>query len=136
MVDDRTIDNSINLIKELMTKDPRIILIQNEENKSTFYSKAKGILNAKGKFVMTLDEDDLFAQKDALSTLYKQARKYNLDILGFYAINGGLPIDDRKNVIGSKQNEILFQPNVSKLMFSVNNGGKIEMIVNVLWIFF
>jgi glycosyltransferase involved in cell wall biosynthesis len=43
-----------------MQKDPRIVLYQNEENKGALYSKVKGILNSKGKYVMILDHDDLY----------------------------------------------------------------------------
>ena len=79
MVDDCSKDNSVNLIKELMVKDPRIKLYQNDENKGALYTKARGVLNSKGKYVMTLDEDDLYVQRDAFSTLYSEAEENNLD---------------------------------------------------------
>jgi cellulose synthase/poly-beta-1,6-N-acetylglucosamine synthase-like glycosyltransferase len=41
MVDDCSKDNSVNLIKELMIKDPRIRLYQNEENKGALFTKIK-----------------------------------------------------------------------------------------------
>ena len=82
MIDDCSKDNSVNLIKELMIKDPRIILYQNKENKGMLYTKTRGVLYAKGKYVMILDVDDLYTQRDAFSTLYLEAEKNNLDILG------------------------------------------------------
>ena len=69
MVDDCSKDNSVKLIKELMMKDPRVKLYQNEENKGMLYTKTRGVLQAKGKYVLLLDEDDIYAQKDAFSTL-------------------------------------------------------------------
>jgi len=60
MVDDCSKDNSVNLIKELMVKDPRIKLYQNEQNRGILYTKTRGVLNAKGKYVMTLDEDNIY----------------------------------------------------------------------------
>ena len=69
MVDDCSKDNSVNLIKELMIKDPRIKLYQNEQNRGILYTKTRGVLYAKGKYVMTLDEDDMYVQRDAFSTL-------------------------------------------------------------------
>jgi glycosyltransferase involved in cell wall biosynthesis len=83
MVDDCSKDNSVKLIKELMMKDPRVKLYQNEENKGMLYTKTRGVLQAKGKYVLLLDEDDIYAQKDAFSTLYQEAEKNNLDLLGF-----------------------------------------------------
>jgi cellulose synthase/poly-beta-1,6-N-acetylglucosamine synthase-like glycosyltransferase len=69
MIDDCSKDNSVRLIKELMIKDPRIILYQNKENRGALYTKTRGVLHAKGKYVMILDMDDLYTQRDAFSTL-------------------------------------------------------------------
>ena len=44
MIDDCSQDNSVNLIKELMKTEPRIVLYENKENKGMLYSKSKGIL--------------------------------------------------------------------------------------------
>ena len=71
IVDDCSKDNSVNLIKELMIKDPRIILYQNEENKGNLYTKVRGILHCKGKYLLILDMDDIYAQRDAFSTLFQ-----------------------------------------------------------------
>jgi glycosyltransferase involved in cell wall biosynthesis len=78
MVDDCSKDNSVNLIKELMIKDPRIILFQNKENKGMLYTKTRGVLLAKGKYVLILDMDDIYTQRDAFSTLYIQIFKNNI----------------------------------------------------------
>lgn len=48
-----------------MKEDQRIIFLQNKINKGALYTKTRGILNAKGKYIMTLDEDDLYASNDA-----------------------------------------------------------------------
>ena len=89
MVDDGSKDNSVNLIKELMKTEPRIVLIENGENKGALYTKSKGILEAKGKYVISFDEDDMYTQRGALSTLYVVAEKNGLDIVGFIAVVAG-----------------------------------------------
>ena len=86
IVDDGSLDNSVKIINELMKEDPRIKLIKNYINRGTLYTKTKGVLNAKGKYVMTLDHDNLYANKKAFVTLYNEAEKYNLDLLGFSSI--------------------------------------------------
>ena len=68
MIDDCSKDNSVNLIKELMKTEPRIVLYQNKKNKGALYTKSTGVLLSKGKYVMTMDEDDIYVQKDAFST--------------------------------------------------------------------
>ena len=126
MIDDASKDNSINLIRELMVKDERIILIQNEENKGTLYTKVKGISMAKGKYILLLDEDDIYCQRDAFSTLYNEAEKNKLDILKFRKIKSKPKINNNfflKNE--NKTYQTIFQPELSKILFRYNRKGRI-----------
>ena len=86
IVDDHSKDNSVNLIKELMKEEPRIVFLQNIENKGALFTKTKGILHAKEKYVLTLDVDDLYTSKKAFSILYNEAERNKLDLLGFSII--------------------------------------------------
>ena len=117
MVDDCSKDNSVNLIKELMIKDPRIKLYQNEENKGILYTKTRGVLYAKGKYVMTLDEDDIYIQRDAFSTLYSEAEENNLDILGFAILITKFPSLRWGNIHRYMKTDIIYQPNVPHRMY-------------------
>ena len=87
-------DNTVEVAKELMKEDRRIKLLLNGMNRGTLYTKAKGVLNAKGNYVMTLDHDNLYATKYVFDKLYREAEKYNLDLLGFSAIKTGVEIKD------------------------------------------
>ena len=42
-----------------MENDKRIIYLKNHENKKTFYSRNKGILQSKGEYILIVDPDDL-----------------------------------------------------------------------------
>ena len=77
LVDDCSTDKSVKLIKEMMSKDPRIVLYQNKQNRGMLYTKTKGVLLAKGKYVFLLDEDDMIVQREALSILYREAESNN-----------------------------------------------------------
>ena len=92
IVDDASQDNSVQIIKELMEEDPRIKLLLNRENKGALYTKSRGVLNAKGKYVMTLDQDNLYTNENAFSILYDEAKRNNLDFLGFSAIEASINI--------------------------------------------
>lgn len=96
IIDDGSEDNSDNVIKELTKEDERIISIKNKRNRGTLYSKTKGVINAKGKYVMTLDHDDFYANEKVFYTLYNGAEKYNLDLLGFASINTTIGDDHLK----------------------------------------
>ena len=117
MIDDGSQDNSVHLIKDLMKEEPRIVLLENEKNKGILYTKTKAILHAKGKYVMTMDEDDIYVQKDAFSLLYNEAEKNNLDILGFVFTHSGKKFLSQRNNFKRDKRRIIYQPELSNLMY-------------------
>ena len=125
MIDDGSEDNSVNLIKELMKTEPRIILLENGKNKGILYTKTRAILHAKGKYVMTMDEDDIYVQRDAFSLLYNEAEKNNLDILGFIFIHSGKKMLRKRNNFNRNKNKIIYQPELSNLMY-FNSDGQVK----------
>ena len=86
-VNDASQDNSEKIIKQLMKFDKRIIYLKNDINKRAFYSRYKGILNSKGKYILVVDPDDLLIN-NILIKAFGVAEKYNLDIVQFYIISG------------------------------------------------
>jgi len=122
MVDDCSKDNSVNLIKELMVKDPRIKLYQNEQNRGILYTKTRGVLNAKGKYVMTLDEDNIYVQRDAFSTLYLEAEKNNLDLLGFASYGTYSQLKKGNYIHRYIKTDIIYQPNIPKRMHNCSSN--------------
>ena len=89
IVDDNSPDNdaTINKVKEFQKEDSRIKLIQiKNKERGLLYSFSIGILNAKGKYIMELDQDDLFIQPKLFSELYLIAEKNNYDIIKFWGI--------------------------------------------------
>ena len=121
MVDDCSKDNSVNLIKELMIKDPRIKLYQNEQNRGILYTKTRGVLYAKGKYVMTLDEDDMYVQRDAFSTLYSEAEKNNLDLLGFSSVGSSFHIKRSNYLHRYIKTDIIYQPDIPNRMYECSS---------------
>ena len=132
MIDDCSKDNSVNLIKELMKTEPRIVLYQNKKNKGALYTKSTGVLLSRGKYVMTMDEDDIYVQKDAFSTLYVEAEKNNLDILGFNFILFRSTIS-RSLPNYSDKKRIIYQPELSNLMYNLTSNGKVRRFGGILW---
>ena len=86
-VDDASTDDSKRIIKLLMKKDKRIIYTKNIINKGQYYSRYKGVLSAKGKYIVIIDPDD-FLLNDILSKAYILANYYKLDIVHYYHIKG------------------------------------------------
>jgi len=127
MVDDGSKDNSIDLIKELKKTEPRIILLENGENRGPLYTKTKGVLHSKGKYVMTMDEDDIYVQKDAFSSLYFEAEKNNLDILGFIYKYSGSKVDARKFNYPKDKSKVFYQPKIGNLLFHLESNGTVKL---------
>ena len=86
-VNDASKDNSEKIVKELMEKDERIVYIKNEINKRAFYSRNRGILLAKGEYILIIDPDDLLINNILLKA-YETSKKYDLDIVQFYIMVG------------------------------------------------
>ena len=122
MIDDCSKDNSVNLIKELMKTEPRIVLYQNNENKGMLYTKSKGILLSKGKYIMVMDVDDIYVQRDAFTTLYVEAEKNNLDILGFVFTSSKRTITRKRSTFRDSK-RIIYQPELSNLTYSYDSEG-------------
>jgi glycosyltransferase involved in cell wall biosynthesis len=92
LINDCLSDNTIYIIKELQKNDNRIKLIENGKkfgrNVGTLYSRAIGVLEAKGKYILNLDDDDLFFDSDVFDTVYNEAENNNLDIVSFMNVQG------------------------------------------------
>lgn len=133
MVDDYSEDNSVKLINEFKKADPRIKLYENSENKGILYTKLKGVYLSKGKYIIMLDEDDIFGQRDAFSTLYELAEKEDLDILGFSSM-----FTESQDKLGTfihhyYETPIILKPNISKLSHDYTPDGKVKRVGDNIW---
>ena len=86
-VDDNSRDNASKIIKKLMKKDKRIVYLKNKINKGAYYSRKKGILNARGEYILCIDPDDMLINNILIKS-YETAKKYKLDIVHFYVLKG------------------------------------------------
>ena len=82
-VNDFSTDNSLKILKKISKKDNRIKIINNDRNHGLLYTRAMGIINSTGEYVMNLDPDDKFFEKNDLEILYKKAIKFKTDIIIF-----------------------------------------------------
>ena len=81
IIDDYSTDNSLEIIENYMKEDERIRLIKNIENRKILYSKSLAALNSKGKYIIQLDQDDIFIKDDVFDILYNEAEKEDLDLV-------------------------------------------------------
>ena len=86
LVNDRSTDSTLKIIQELSEEDPRIKIFNNEKNMGTLYTRSFGILKSQGKYIMNLDNDDLFIDVDVFDAVYEEAERGDYDIVGFGAV--------------------------------------------------
>ena len=81
-VNDGSNDNTQNILHYYQKKDARIRILENSTRSGAAYSRNKGIVEARGKYVIFLDGDDIF-EEEMLSVSYETAEKNNTDVLMF-----------------------------------------------------
>lgn len=60
IIDDASTDNTLDVLKEFADMDSRIRIIQQESNQGLSVSRNRAISEAKGKYIIMLDGDDMF----------------------------------------------------------------------------
>ena len=79
IVDDCSSPRSIPIFQNLLKSDPRIRLFVHLYNMGVWRSRLDGFLYSRGKYIMTLDPDDLYEDNYVLEDLYNLMEKYELD---------------------------------------------------------
>ena len=139
LVNDFSTDNSLKVIEEIKKEDERIKIINNKKNMGILYSRSIGALSSKGKYIFSLDNDDMFLDFDVFSTITKIADEGNIDIVEFkgamsrYASN---IINTHVQDIWFTQNKnfVLIQPELSD--YSIKKGNsydKYELTTVFMW---
>ena len=141
LVDDNSKDNTTSLIRKIQNHDKRIKIIRNQKNMGILYSRSIGVLSSKGKYLFTLDNDDIFLNKDIFDTTIKLAKNGNFDIIEFKALSNKFRSEDLlintkiKDAKFSHQNSfILFQPELGRFPIQTRNKiGSYRLIDIFLW---
>lgn len=79
-INDCSIDNSLNVLREYSEKHPFIRIIDNEMNVGAGLSRHYGIKAAQGDYITFVDGDDT-VEPDYLETLYSAAIEHNADLV-------------------------------------------------------
>ena len=82
IIDDCSKDNSSSIIEKLQKEDPRIKIIKNKINRGTLFSRSIGAIHSKGKYIMSIDQDDLFIN-EIFNKCYKIMETEQIDIIEF-----------------------------------------------------
>ena len=130
LIDDCSTDNTLTKIEKYKKEDNRIKLIKNNKRRKILYSKSIASLNANGKYIIELDQDDIFIRNDVFDILYSEAEANNLDLVqirDFVKDNlffrRATKINDLRNhYIFPQQTHYKTQPELKDKMFTKNNN--------------
>ena len=90
-VNDGSNDSSLSILTKLAKNNNRIKIVNNDKNHGLLYSRAMGILNSTGEYLMNLDADDQINGDECLEYLYNQTQLHKIDIIQysvlFYNLN-------------------------------------------------
>lgn len=93
VVNDCTLDRSMEIVRKYAEKDKRIKVLNHNENRGLMVARQTAYMAAKGDYITFLDSDDTFPE-GALELLFSAAIKENADIVSGtikYIPNNGVP---------------------------------------------
>ena len=88
-INDGSMDGSVEILRQFVSHDARLHVYSFEKNYGIVIAVKLGVLNAKGKYVMFVDSDDVLLP-DACENLVRRIEELGVDILQ-YAINVNVP---------------------------------------------
>lgn len=80
IINDCSTDNSLNIIKEYMKQDGRIILVNKKINEGVSIARNLGMKLAKGEYIFYIDSDD-WIEQNYFKDMYNKALQENADMV-------------------------------------------------------
>ena len=141
ITNDNSNDKSFSIIQNLQQEDKRIIMINHNQNSGVYSSRVDAILNAKGKYIILLDPDDMFLNQELFERLFNYNSNINLDIIEFsvlYQENNKKTIyKPKKHIFHHYHNfgkDIIYQPELSNILFFFPQTNDISPIIcRTIW---
>ena len=129
IADDASNNDTILYLEKLQKEEQRIKIIRNKNNMGTLYTRSIGTLSSDGKYIFTMDSDDMYLDENVLSSIINIAYKCNFDIIIFNSICTDLKPDvDTTKIsiclleLNHKPNLVLFQPNLGYYPITPTNN--------------
>lgn len=80
VVDDKSTDNSLEIVKHFAKYDKRIKVLSNPENLGPAYTRNKGLENAQGEYIGFIDADDQY-ENNFIQKMIECAMLYKVEIV-------------------------------------------------------
>jgi putative glycosyltransferase epsH len=97
LINDGSTDNTQHVLKEIITNDNNVIVI-NQENKGVSAARNMGLKNAKGKYISFVDSDDSILEEYYTKMIVPMEENSNLDLIICDYSSSGLSNEDILNI--------------------------------------
>lgn len=136
VVNDNSKDLTLNILNKMKLEDERIKIINHKDNKGVYYSRIEAVFNSKSQYIILMDPDDMYLNRNLFEELYNYNSNNNLDIIEFTVYN---QIEGRKRIFYPKYNsqshyhnfskKIIEQPELSKILFKEPNTLRYRRLI-------
>ena len=141
LVNDNSNDDTEKIIKRLQKEFKKIKIINHNKNLGVYYSRIEASLNTNGKYILFIDPDDMLLSPYLFEELFKYYLKYNLDMIEFTVYHNEerekkifFPISHRLNHYHNFKKDIIYQPELSKILFYIpNSQNYTSLICRTIW---
>ena len=135
IVNDFSIDNTLNIINRIKLQNNKIRLVNHNKNLGVLATRIDCILNSSGKYIiLKMDPDDIILDPNLLNNLYNYNLKNNLDIIEFTILcynekEKYLYHDNQYYHYHNFTEKIIKQPQLSDLLFYTPNTKNYSSII-------
>ena len=140
LVNDNSNDNSIKIIEKLQSENKSIRIINHYKNLGVYSSRINAAFNAIGEYILFIDPDDILLNPYLFKELYNYNLKYNLDMIEFSVYHKEekkkiyLPIYHEFNHYHNFKKKIIFQPDLSDIIFYIpNTNNYTPIFCRIIW---
>lgn len=145
IINNGSIDNTLDLCLSWQQKDPRILIINNEKNIGYHDCLNKGFEKSHGKYIINIDSYNYILSNFLLHGLSILENNNEIDVLSYihdkcnkYSIKEERNTQDTKGIlpINNIKNSYIDSINIYKKTLLVNNLLKYDILFNDLFIFY
>ena len=141
IVNDFSNDKTKQIIQKYEKIEDKIKIIEHKENLGIYISRAEGILNSIGQYIILIDPDDIILNPNLFQKIYEINNDYYLDIIEFvvyYKEDSNnkiiIPNEHKLKHFHNFSEKIIYQTQLSNILFfEPRNKNNSRLICRNIW---
>ena len=137
VVDDGSLEEKVKDILKEMKDDNRIILLRHKERKSTLLTRVDGIRYSSGKYIIQIDQDDMYLNNLLFEKLYNKSKELDIDVIYFNYFYSSNPKAFKPGFRSFPKNAIIKQPELKIAFLKKLGKNRLSSCkIRMIWHFF